>query len=226
MEKKAFYNKKGKKDFKAKRQNKEEEKSLFPYAFLGINLESTLRSQISNIVYKSITNLSEAFSSFSSSDILSFLKPKDTESKQNSIWKYPRTFHITTLFHSKHFDRESPILKTFHFDKEAKINIVGVAVVPTNIVALIVLTDELVENKFPHITFLIGNYKPVMSNNVMIALFDKGAPYEGMYDKIKKGEKCPMKEKVNVMILDKNEEVFFEIFDTPIEVVGKHKGFK
>lgn len=65
-----------------------------------------------------------------------------------------------------------------------------------------------------------------MSNNVMIALFDKGAPYEGMYDKIKKGEKCPMKEKVNVMILDKNEEVFFEIFDTPIEVVGKHKGFK
>ena len=166
MEKKAFYNKKGKKDFKANRQNKEEEKSLFPYAFLGINLESALRSQISNIVYKSITDLSEAFSSFSSSDILSFLKPKDAECKQNSI------------------------------------SILGVAVVPTNIVALIVLTDELVENKFPHITFLIGNYKPVMSNNVMIALFDKGAPYEGMYDKIKKGEKCPMKEKVNVMILD------------------------
>ena len=117
MEKKSILQQKRKKDFKAKRQNKEEEKSIFPYAFLGINLESTLRSQISNIVYKSITDLSEAFSSFSSSDILSFLKPKDAECKQNSIWKYPRTFHITTLFHNKHFDRESPILKAFHFDK-------------------------------------------------------------------------------------------------------------
>lgn len=53
------------------------------------------------------------------------------------------------------------------------------AVVPTNIVTLIVLTDELVDNKFSHITFL-----------------------------------------------DKNEEVFFEIFENEIEVVGKHKGFK
>ena len=68
------------------------------------------------------------------------------------------------------------------------------AVVPTNIVTLIVLTDELVDNKFSHITFLIGNYT--------------------------------MKEKVSVMILDKNEEVFFEIFENEIEVVGKHKGFK
>ena len=35
-----------------------------------------------------------------------------------------------------------------------------------------------------------------------------------------------MKEKVSVMILDKNEEVFFEIFENEIEVVRKHKGFK
>ena len=176
MEKKVFHSKKGKKDFKSKRLNKEE-KTLFPYTFLGISLEST--PQISDAVYKSIVDLSEAFSSFSSSDILSFLKPKDAESNQNSIWKTPRTFHLTTLFHSKHFDRESPILKAFQPDREAKIRIVGVAVVPTNIVTLIVLTDELVDNKFWHITFL-----------------------------------------------DKNEEVFFEIFENEIEVVGKHKGFK
>ena len=166
MEKKVFHSKKGKKDFKSKRLNKEE-KTLFPYTFLGISLEST--PQISDAVYKSIVDLSEAFSSFSSSDILSFLKPKDAESNQNSIWKTPRTFHLTTLFHSKHFDRESPILKAFQPDREAKIRIVGVAVVP---------------------------------------------------------EKCSMKEKVSVMILDKNEEVFFEIFENEIEVVGKHKGFK
>lgn len=60
----------------------------------------------------------------------------------------------------------------------------------------------------------------------MMALFDKGASYEEIYNKIKKGEKCPMKEKVNVNILDKNEDVYFEIFDSPIEVLGKHKGFK
>ena len=190
METKVFHSKKGKKDFKSKRLNKEE-KTLFPYTFLGISLEST--PQISDAVYKSIVDLSEAFSSFSSSDILSFLKPKDAESNQNSIWKTPRTLHLTTLFHSKHFDRESPILKAFQPDREAKIRIVGVAVA-TNIVTLIVLTDELVDNKFSHITFLIGN--------------------------------CPMKEKVSVMILDKNEEVFFEIFENEIEVVGKHKGFK
>ena len=190
METKVFHSKKGKQDFKSKRLNKEE-KTLFPYTFLGISLEST--PQISDAVYKSIVDLSEAFSSFSSSDILSFLKPKDAESNQNSIWKTPRTFHLTTLFHSI-LDRESPILKAFQPDREAKIRIVGVAVVPTNIVTLIVLTDELVDNKFSHITFLIGNYT--------------------------------MKEKVSVMILDKNEEVFFEIFENEIEVVRKHKGFK
>ena len=183
MEKKVFHSKKGKKDFKSKRLNKEE-KTLFPYTFLGISLEST--PQISDAVYKSIVDLSEAFSSFSSSDILSFLKPKDAESNQNSIWKTPRTFHLTTLFHSN-LDRESPILKAFQPDREAKIRIVGVAVVPTNIVTLIVLTDELVDNKFSHITFLIGNYKPVMSNNVMVALFDKGRLVRGFMRKLKKG---------------------------------------
>ena len=144
METKVFHSKKGKQDFKSKRLNKEE-KTLFAYTFLGISLESTPR--ISDAVYKSIVDLSEAFSSFSSSDILSFLKPKDAESNQNSIWKTPRTLHLTTLFHSKHFDRESPILKAFQPDREAKIRIVGVAVA-TNIVTLIVLTDELVDNKF------------------------------------------------------------------------------
>ena len=62
------------------------------------------------------------------------------------------------------------------------------AVVPTNIVTLIVLTDELVDNKFSHITFLIGNYKPVMSNNVMVALFDKGRLMRGFMRKSKRGE--------------------------------------
>ena len=56
MEKKVFHSKKGKKDFKSKRLNKEE-KTLFPYTFLGISLEST--PQISDAV--SIVDLSEAF---------------------------------------------------------------------------------------------------------------------------------------------------------------------
>ena len=83
MEKKVFHSKKGKQDFKSKRLNKEE-KALFPYNSLGISLEST--PQISNAVYKSIVDLSEAFSSFSSSDILSFLKPKDAESSISQLY--------------------------------------------------------------------------------------------------------------------------------------------
>lgn len=226
MEKKEFLNKKTKKDCKSKKVSKQEEKSLFPFSFLGINLENLIHSNISDIIYKSISDLSNSFSSFSSEDLLSFLKSKEPDKNKKSIWKYPKSFHITTLFHSKHYDKNSPILKSFQNDKEAKVNIAGMAIVPNNIVTLIVLTDELVDNKYPHITFLIGNYKPVVSNNVMISLFDKGAPYEEIYNKIKKGEKCPMKEKVTVNILDKEEDVYFEIFDSPIEVIGKHKGFK
>ena len=54
MEKKEFLNKKTKKDGKSKKvskQEEKEEKSLFPFSFLGINLENLINSTISDIIY-------------------------------------------------------------------------------------------------------------------------------------------------------------------------------
>ena len=51
MEKKEFLNKKTKKDGKSKKVSKQEEKSLFPFSFLGINLENLINSTISDIIY-------------------------------------------------------------------------------------------------------------------------------------------------------------------------------
>ena len=94
METKVFHSKKGKKDFKSKRLNKEE-KTLFPYTFLGISLEST--PQISDAVYKSIVDLSEAFSSVSSSDILSFSSQKTQRAIRIQFGK-PHARFISQLY--------------------------------------------------------------------------------------------------------------------------------
>ena len=226
MEPKEFH-KKGNKKPKEQRSRKED-KNAFPYTFLGVNIEEP--EKLYNIVLDAVSKVSNDTSSFNSDDIISLIKTKlnlSNENKEsNSIWKFTKTFHITTFFHYKNYDRQSPILLGFEENREATVKVLGVAVVPNNIITLIVLTNELAENKFPHVTFMIGNYKPVMSNNVMCALFDQGGPYEKEYQKIKEGEKCPVKAKITVKILDKDEDVYLELFETPIEVKGKLKGFK
>ena len=224
MEAKEFQ-KKGNKKQKEQR-SKKEDKNAFPYSFLGVNIEEP--QKLYNIVLDVLSKPSNETSSFNSDEVITLIKTKlsNENNESNSIWKFTKTLHITTFFHYKNYDRQSPILLGFEADREATVKVIGVAIVPNNIITLIVLTNELVENKFPHVTFMIGNYKPVMSNNVMCALFDQGGPYEKEYQKIKEGEKCPVKGNVNVKILDKDEDVYLELFENPIEVKGKLKGFK
>lgn len=214
-------NKKGK-----EQRSRKEDKNLFPYTFLGVNIED--HYNLCNFVLDTISKESNDNSAFNSEEVISLIKNKlSNENKEsNSIWKFTKTFHITTFFHYKNYDRQSPIFLGFQPDREAHVKVIGIAIVPNNIITLIVLTNELVDNKFPHVTFMIGNYKPVMSNNVMCALFDKGGPYEKEYQKIKEGEKCSLKEKVTVKIMDKDEDVYVELFETPFEIKGKLKGFK
>jgi hypothetical protein len=146
-------------------------------------------------------------------------------------WRYPKEnkhWHVTTLFKKgKTFLKTQPSFKAFEEGKDQIIRIHAMVYVPEKIITSVVFTDTPVENEFPHMTTLVGQYAPKNSNDVCQALFSKGKIFEKEYYKLSKSEERTEDEifREEITLLNKKETVYVIFFQSPVEFNTKMNVF-
>ena len=151
------------------------------------------------------------------------------ENESNGIYKFAKHFHITTLFlGKKNKNKNNNIYKNFVNGKKTFVKIYGLIIVYEKIMILICKSEEEIDNKFPHITFMIGKeYKPVNSNDVLETLFEKNEDLKKIYEEnVIKEEKNEIFIEFKEIILEKEEKGLLWIFNEKIDLEGELKGFK
>ena len=93
--------------------------------------------------------------------------------------------HITTLFIGKDQKKtQTDYFKTFSPGFKMDLQICGMVIVPGKIATGICYPDQSVikiENKFPHVTLMKGQWAPKVSNEMLEAIFGGGGPLEKNY---------------------------------------------
>lgn len=205
----------------SKRNKQSHYKNQSRVIYYGINVEN--KDSIIQALETCLSKINSKYESFLPyyESISSFIKSQKLQDT-NFNMKYPNTFHITTLFVGRNPNfKNHKAFTTFTKNKQVPIRIHGLAILPHKIATLICTTTEIVDNKFPHITTLIGSYKPKESNDVMIALFEKDKPYENEYTSIiTEGNKIELIEQTTVNIKEPNETIYFTLLSEPIIVEG------
>ena len=151
------------------------------------------------------------------------------ENESNGIYKFAKHFHITTLFlGKKNNNKNNNIYKNFVNGKKTNVKIFGLIIIYEKIMILICKSEEEIDNKFPHITFMIGKeYKPVNSNDVLETLFEKNEKIKNIYEEnVIKEEKNEIFMEFKEIILGKEEKGLIWIFNEIIDLEGELKGFK
>lgn len=104
-------------------------------------------------------------------------------------WRKPDDYHVTCLFMGKDEDKkQSPIYQSFANGVEVPVTIYAFVLVPNKIVTGICFPDYPVENRCPHVTLMVNEWKPVMSNSVLEAACTRGtsSPFAGVYEELRK----------------------------------------
>jgi len=103
----------------------------------------------------------------------------------NKNLKFIHDLHITSLYVGDDLNNtKKEHFKTFKEGHQQNVEIVGMIIVPNKIVTAICYPDQSViqvENKFPHITVMKGEWAPKFSNDVCNALFGTQGPLEKEY---------------------------------------------
>lgn len=191
--------------------------------YLGFNIEEPNHPYIKEILYNRLSEIQSKYPE--TVPEITSIKTYIKESIITELWSFPKTFHVTTLFRGKKcFDLNKLLYKEFEENKDVKLEIIGLIYIPKKIVTLIVLTNQAVDNKFPHITGLIAEYKPKHSNDVCCALFDSNKCYENVYREKKEGKAIELIDSFNQHILDIDVTGYINIFE-PKQLNAKMKGF-
>ena len=90
-------------------------------------------------------------------------------------WRYPKTFHITTLYIGNDISQKKDEIYLNYKDRVSVIiDFVGIIIVPYKLVACICFPDYNVKNKIPHMTTFIDQWEPKYSNDVLESIFING----------------------------------------------------
>jgi hypothetical protein len=95
---------------------------------------------------------------------------------QNSGYKKPSDFHVTCLFIGGKSEMiDHPIMENFTEGKDIDIEITGLLIVPGKVVVGLVYTRGVdIENKYPHMTLMLGSYQAKNSNDALEATCKQG----------------------------------------------------
>jgi hypothetical protein len=162
-------------------------------------------------VYKGLTDAEELISSMENSIVY-------------SKWRYPKAdkkWHITTLFKKgKTFTKSHPAYTSFEKDKGITVDVRGLVYIPEKIIFCICFPDTPVENQFPHMTTLLGEYSAKHSNDVMKELFGSGCQFEDEYEsvfKVNLNDKAFLEE-CGITLFKKKEKCYIIKFEEPISL--------
>eukprot|EP01017_Pseudomicrothorax_dubius_P048209 TRINITY_DN8739_c0_g1_i1.p1 TRINITY_DN8739_c0_g1~~TRINITY_DN8739_c0_g1_i1.p1 ORF type:complete len:622 (-),score=131.51 TRINITY_DN8739_c0_g1_i1:134-1999(-) len=106
---------------------------------------------------------------------------------KGTSFERPRTFHITTLFIGGAQKKvQTQFYTRFIENLDIDIRIHALVYVPDCIITGVCVQDQSIipiENEFPHMTLLVGKFKPKDSNTVLSSLFGQDGPLHKQYKK-------------------------------------------
>ena len=223
-----------------RRKNKNYNKKRDPI-YYGIHLEimaekkllETLQNSINSIlsenkedfisIYETITELIKKYDDAK--------KGNEDNFKANNIieineMKYPKSFHITTVFGGKKgFDKNLKSVKEFSEGKKVEFKVLGAIVVPGKMVIMPVKPEFSVENEFPHFTTFIGDLRPVQSNEILENLFGDKMPLNQEYNNIFEGKESEYIKKTKVKINTGEYDAFVYLTGKNEKMNGTMKGY-
>lgn len=110
----------------------------------------------------------------------------DKVTDKDPTYKFPLSLHITTYYRGKNkYDPNNQAYKEFISDEEVDVTIPGIIIIPNRIATAFAFTDEktFINNSHPHITSVLGSYKPVDSNTVLTNLLSNDENLSKNYEK-------------------------------------------
>jgi hypothetical protein len=139
------------------------------------------RERVYNFIKKSMMKLIVAFP-----EDIRIKNDYEKLFKNDSNFKEPDSWHTTCLYIGKDKKKtESEIYRKFK--EGAKLDLVTSTFVyiPGKIMSAPVFFEKfkLIENKYPHMTLLVGEYRAVDSNYVLEAIFDHIPEMRNLYEK-------------------------------------------
>lgn len=176
--------------------------------YLSIETETDkVREQVYDYIRKAMEELILAYPDDSQIqyDYLQIFKEQNL---RKSKFVEPNSWHTTCLFIGKNYSQlDSYIYKNFEEGIEMDLTTSTFVYIPNKIMSSPVFLKNfpLIDNKYPHITLMVGKYRAVDSNYVLKALFDNYSDLNAMY----KDGRIESKDQTLNLKLD-NVEIFFE----------------
>ena len=148
--------------------------------YLSITADSA--SNRKNIFEHINKSLSLIYSKYNYPEILQDLM--DIHDKNKRIFKEPSDWHTTCLYIGNDLSKlNTPFYTNFEEGKKVDIKVSTLVYIPKKIIAAPVFPDyNLIENRFPHVTIMLGKYKAVDSNFVIEALYENYDTFKELYD--------------------------------------------
>ena len=147
-------------------------------------------------------------------------------------WKFPSSFHVTTLYVGGDKDKMSLPQAEHHLEgKDVTVEIRAIIYIPGKLVAGITFPDSEIENEFPHMTLMVSQgWAPKLSNDVIQATCGHGSIFEQAYIAAKDGKRPVAGKgvyKANNIAIDKKgqNEVVFVLLKYPISFNGFLKSY-
>jgi hypothetical protein len=146
-------------------------------------------------------------------------------------WRRPDDFHVTTYFMGREEEKTNHELYTnFQSEMEVPVEILALVLVPNKIITGICFPKHPVANRCPHVTLMINEWKPLMSNSLLEECCTRGtrSPFLEAYEelklngKVKEGQEL-LNANVKVERNGPSSSCYFIALDTPIEFYGVTK---
>lgn len=148
-------------------------------------------------------------------------------------WKFPNSYHVTTLFIGGNKKKQNhAILQNHKEGHSVSVQVRALIYVPDKLVAGIVFPQTEIENEFPHVTLMVSpGWAPVTSNAIIKATCGKNGVFEQAYLAAHDG-KLPAKnagvhvaDNVNIEKKGNKNEVVFILLREPITFAGYLKAY-
>ena len=170
------------------------------FVYLGLLVKGEDNyTKIKQSISQTLKSINEKYKLEKSSEIKELIKCIEQYKKCDlpKGWKYPHRehknmWHCTTLFKGK--EKLSKISNTDEYKQfiegeKVNIKLKGIIYVPSSTIVMIIKIEDgiKINNKFPHITGFVKDFKPKHSNDVMECVMEK-KDIKNCYDKLMKGD--------------------------------------
>lgn len=202
--------------------------------YLGLQITND-KNSINEMVISSLTKITDVFSDTNEAkQLIEKLKLHNNDEKTENLekWRLPSSdgkLHITTYFKkTKVFSVSHPTVLSFEEGKTIEAQVLALIYIPEKIITSVVFVDTPVDNKFPHMTTLLCNYKAKCSNDVISELYASNKEFQEAYQKLAKEGSIGQENKVlrtTLKLYKQQESIFVVFFAQPFKLETVMKQF-